>query len=116
MQFSDVEDVVKHYLRASDDLSDTGKREIERKYKLNQDKIRELDMSLPRLKQQIRDFFELSNKVKSVFLQIDDFYLLTRPDQPLVMDYIHRLLARLAHSRREWMAASRSALAIGLVI
>lgn len=78
-------------LRASDDLSDTGKREIERKYKLNQDKIRELDMWLPRLKQQIRDFFELSNKVKSVFLQIDDFYLLTRPDQPLVMDYIHRL-------------------------
>jgi Cdc6-like AAA superfamily ATPase len=75
----------------SDDLSDYGKREIERKYNLNQDKIRELDMWLPRLKQQIREFFDLSNKVKTVFLQVDDFYHLSRADQALVMDYIHRL-------------------------
>jgi Cdc6-like AAA superfamily ATPase len=78
-------------IKVSEDLSDHGKHEIERKYKLNQDKIRELDMWLPRLKQRIRDFFELSNKVKTVFLQIDDFYHLARSDQPLVMDYIHRL-------------------------
>ena len=78
-------------IKVSDDLSDHGKHEIERKYKLNQDKIRELDMWLPRLKQRIREFFELSNKVKTVFLEIDDFYHLTRSDQPLVMDYIHRL-------------------------
>jgi len=75
-----------------DELS---KKEIERKYKLNQNKIRELDTWLPRLKQQIREFFELSNKVKAVFLQIDDFYHLKRPDQPLVMDYIHRLCKEL---------------------
>jgi Cdc6-like AAA superfamily ATPase len=78
-------------IKASENLSEYSKREIERKYTLNQDKIRELDLWLPRLKQQIREFFELSNKVRSVFLQIDDFYHLTRPDQPLVMDYIHRL-------------------------
>jgi hypothetical protein len=77
--------------KVSGDLIDSGKREIERKYKLNQDKIGELDMWLPRLKQRIREFFELSNKVKTVFLQVDDFYHLTRSDQPLVMDYVHRL-------------------------
>jgi hypothetical protein len=43
------------------------------------------------LKQQIREFFELSNSVQAVYLQIDDFYHLRREDQPLVMDYIHRL-------------------------
>ena len=29
--------------------------------------------------------------VRAVYLQIDDFYHLIREDQPLVMDYIHRL-------------------------
>lgn len=53
--------------------------------------MRDLDMWLPRLKQQIREFFELSSTVRSVYLQIDDFYHLKRADQPLVMDYIHRL-------------------------
>jgi hypothetical protein len=48
-------------------------------------------MWLPRLKQQISEFFDLSKTVKSVFLQVDDFYHLSREDQPLVMDYIHRL-------------------------
>jgi hypothetical protein len=48
-------------------------------------------MWLPRLKQQIREFFELSTNVTAVYLQIDDFYFLRRNDQPLVMDYVHRL-------------------------
>ena len=48
-------------------------------------------MKLPRLKGQIREFFELSTAVKGVYLQIDDFYHLNRADQRLVMDYIHRL-------------------------
>jgi hypothetical protein len=48
-------------------------------------------MWLPRLKAQIREFFELSNTVKAVFLQVDDFYHLNRTDQPYVMDYVHRL-------------------------
>lgn len=48
-------------------------------------------MWLPRLKQGIREFFELSTSVHAVYLQIDDFYHLKRVDQPLVMDYIHRL-------------------------
>jgi energy-coupling factor transporter ATP-binding protein EcfA2 len=78
-------------LSLSNSLSQSDKREIEQRYKLSEDKIRALDTWLPRLKQQIREFFELSGSVKAVFLQIDDLYHLGRADQPLVIDYIHRL-------------------------
>lgn len=78
-------------LRAGASESQQQKAEIERRYKLHDDKIRDLDMWLPRLKAQIRDFFELSTTVTAVFLQVDDLYHLTRADQPYVMDYIHRL-------------------------
>jgi hypothetical protein len=78
-------------LNMSSDLSQLSTLETERKYSENQSKIRDLDMWLPRLKQQIREFFGLSTTVKAIFLQIDDFYHLSREDQPLVMDYIHRL-------------------------
>ena len=67
------------------------KAETERTYRILDDKIRDLDTKLPKLKAQIREFFDLSTAVKGVFLQIDDFYHLNRVDQPLVMDYIHRL-------------------------
>jgi hypothetical protein len=76
---------------ADADLSEYAKREVEKKYRINQSKIAELDTLLPRLKAEIRDFFSLSTSVKAIFLQIDDFYLLPKADQPLVMDYIHRL-------------------------
>ena len=75
----------------SADLRQLSRVETERKYSQSESKIRELDMWLPRLKQQIREFFELSREVKAIFLQVDDFYHLTREDQPLVMDYLHRL-------------------------
>jgi energy-coupling factor transporter ATP-binding protein EcfA2 len=75
----------------SGDLSEMWKHETERHYRVNENKIRELDMLLPKLKDQIREFFKLSSGVKSVFLQLDDFYHLSRPDQPFVMDYVHRL-------------------------
>jgi hypothetical protein len=78
-------------LAADDRLAELSKTETERRYLLNQDKIRELDTRLPQLKRQIREFFKLSAGVKAIFLQIDDFYHLAREDQPLVMDYIHRL-------------------------
>jgi hypothetical protein len=67
------------------------KTEVERSYKVRSDKLRELDMWLPRLKEQVREFFEVSSSVKAVFLQIDDLYHLRKIDQPFVMDYIHRL-------------------------
>ncbi|RKJ98876.1 hypothetical protein [Alicycliphilus denitrificans] len=67
------------------------KTEIERSYKVRSDKLRELDMWLPRLKEQVREFFQVSNSVKAVFLQIDDLYHLKKVDQPFVIDYIHRL-------------------------
>jgi len=78
-------------LGADADLSELSRVETERKYLLNQDKIRELDGLLPLLKKQIREFFDLSAGVEAVYLQVDDFYHLAREDQPLVMDYIHRL-------------------------
>jgi hypothetical protein len=46
---------------------------------------------LPQLKSQIREFFAISNDIKSVFIQVDDLYHLKRSDQPYVVDYIHRL-------------------------
>lgn len=60
-------------------------------YTEHENKIRELDTWLPRLKSEIREFFSISSSVRAVFLQIDDFYHLARADQPLVIDYIHRL-------------------------
>ncbi len=78
-------------LEASVGASARSTAEIERKFRILDDKIRELDTRLPRLKNQIREFFSLSTTVKAVLLQIDDFYHLSRSDQPLVMDYIHRL-------------------------
>ena len=65
--------------------------EIERSYTKHDDKLHELNMWLPELKRQVREFFELSSNVSAIFLQIDDFYHLNRIDQPFVMDYIHRL-------------------------
>ena len=78
-------------LRAGAGLTEKIKAETERSYRILDDKIRDLDTKLPGVKSQIREFFELSASVKAVFLQIDDFYHLNRIDQPLVMDYIHRL-------------------------
>jgi hypothetical protein len=83
-------------VKLGDELSEVSKRELERKYSENRSKIRDLDMWLPKLKQQIREFFQLSSSVQAVFLQIDDFYHLSREDQPLVMDYIHRLCKDLS--------------------
>lgn len=77
--------------KAKVNLGERTKEETEWSYKVLSDKIRELDMWLPRLKQQVRAFFEASSSVKAVFLQIDDFYHLKRTDQPFVVDYIHRL-------------------------
>jgi len=71
--------------------SESWKLETEKTYQLSEHKIQELDNWLPQLKQQIREFFDASTAVKTVFLQVDDFYHLKRSDQPLVMDYLHRL-------------------------
>ncbi|MCI0661205.1 MAG: hypothetical protein L0220_09050 [Acidobacteria bacterium] len=78
-------------LRAGAGTAEKTKAETELTYQILDDKIRELDTKLPKLKSQIREFFELSTAVKGIHLQIDDFYHLNRFDQPLVMDYIHRL-------------------------
>lgn len=72
-------------------VKSTATSEIETNYKLQTDKLRDLNIWLPRLKEQIRDFFSASTSVKTIFLQIDDLYHLRRSDQPFVVDYIHRL-------------------------
>ena len=78
-------------LRVGAGVTERTKAETERTFRILNDKIKELDTKLPQLKAEIREFFALSTSVKAVFLQIDDFYHLNRVDQPLVMDYIHRL-------------------------
>jgi hypothetical protein len=67
------------------------REETERTFNVHREKIRQLDILLPRLKQQIREFFELSASTEAVFLQVDDLYHLPRADQPFVVDYLHRL-------------------------
>jgi hypothetical protein len=78
-------------LSAKGSLNQTRKDEVERTFKLHRVKLQELDRWLPELKEQIREFFNLSKSVKAIFLQIDDYYHLKRTDQPFVIDYIHRL-------------------------
>lgn len=72
-------------------LGEKTREETERTFSVLNDKIRDLDMWLPRLKERVREFFDVSSSVKAVFLQIDDLYHLKRSDQPFVVDYIHRL-------------------------
>jgi len=76
---------------ASVSTSDRLRAETERNFKVHHDKLRELDTWLPRLKDQVREFFQVSTSVQAVFLQIDDLYHLKKADQPFVIDYIHRL-------------------------
>lgn len=88
---ANIETDISEDTTAALEFSKITKAETERRYQMVRHKLEELDLWLPRLKAQIREFFELSKSVKAVFLQIDDFYHLKRGDQPLVMDYIHRL-------------------------
>jgi hypothetical protein len=72
-------------------LSSTRKESVEAEYETFDDKIRELNQILPRLKRLIEQFFVLSQKVEVIFVELDDFYQLRRPIQPYVADYVHRL-------------------------
>lgn len=67
------------------------REQLERTYKKQSNKLRDLDLWLPELKHNIEDFFERSKNIDSIYLQIDDFYHLKKTDQPFVIDYIHRL-------------------------
>ncbi len=67
------------------------KSQIESEYKKADSKIGKLNLLMPELKKQIREFFLVSSKIKCVFIQIDDFYHITKVTQPHVVDYIHRL-------------------------
>lgn len=67
------------------------KAALEQEYKQHDSKIQKLNLLLPQLKARIREFFEISAEVKSVFLELDDFYHLPRTMQPHVADYVHRL-------------------------
>lgn len=67
------------------------KDEVETSFKVHREKLQELDRWLPELKQNVREFFSASEKVKGIIIQIDDLYHLRRTDQAFVVDYIHRL-------------------------
>ena len=64
---------------------------LERSYQIQETKVRDLDMWLPKLKNALRDVVELAANVDTVFLELDDYYHLRRVDQPYVMDFVHRL-------------------------
>lgn len=66
-------------------------QDVEKKYEKNENKLLDLNHNLPSYKSKIKEFFEVSKKIDSVFIQLDDFYQLTRVDQPFVADYVHRL-------------------------
>jgi hypothetical protein len=78
-------------LKALAGFSGKSRDEVERVFQSKHNKLEQLDKWLPSLKTQIREFFEVSDKVSAVFLQIDDLYQLRQEDQPFVVDYIHRL-------------------------
>jgi hypothetical protein len=67
------------------------KEEIEKTYTLYRKKLEKLELWIPELKRNIRDFISLSSKRKFIFIQVDDLYHLKRTDQAFVVDYIHRL-------------------------
>lgn len=72
-------------------LENAEKAVLEKTYKVSEAKVHDLHLLLPKIKQQLREFFNISSSVKAVFLQVDDFYHLKRVDQPFVADYLHRL-------------------------
>lgn len=88
-------------------LSEKSRSETERTYKVHSDKLRDLDMWLPHLKEQVREFFQVSKSVKAVFLQIDDLYHLKKSDQPFVMDYNSPTLQRRPPLFQSCNASSR---------
>jgi hypothetical protein len=63
----------------------------ERTFAQHREKLQELDLWLPELKANLREFFSISTNVHGIFLQIDDLYHLKRADQAFIVDYIHRL-------------------------
>jgi hypothetical protein len=60
-------------------------------FERHKEKLQELDLWLPELKANLREFFDISTNVHGIFLQIDDLYHLRRADQAFIVDYIHRL-------------------------
>ena len=71
--------------------SEDKRAEIEKTYVLYKKKLQRLELWIPELKRNIRDFVALSTKRKAVFVQVDDLYYLKRTDQAFVVDYVHRL-------------------------
>jgi hypothetical protein len=67
------------------------KEEVELEYQRSDSKVRDLSLKIPEFKRQISKVFEVSNDVKHVFIQLDDFYHIQRAVQPHVTDYIHRI-------------------------
>lgn len=65
--------------------------EVERTFNVQTNKIQKMNMLLPQLKRDVREFFSASTATKAIFLQIDDLYHLRRADQAFVVDYVHRL-------------------------
>jgi hypothetical protein len=73
------------------DVSQITTIEIEKKYQQSRNKIDELNTLLPLIKERLSLFFEYRKDINVVYIHVDDFYFFQQADQPLLMDYIHRL-------------------------
>lgn len=78
-------------VRFTGQLGNGSSSETELTYRLSHSKLRELDSLLPELKRDIAGFVSAANPTTAFLVQVDDFYHLSRADQPFVMDYLHRL-------------------------
>jgi Cdc6-like AAA superfamily ATPase len=79
------------------------KAAIEEEYSRYDSKIQKLNLLLPRFKESMGEFFDLSAHVKSVFIELDDFYHLPRtmhhtsPIMCIVSARIFRYFLSLQH-------------------
>jgi len=74
----------------SSTIGDKRLKEIEKKYSFERKKINYLNNSIDKYRELISKFIELK-KLESLFIMLDDYYLLNLLDQPFIVDYIFRL-------------------------
>ena len=80
-----------HGLKIGATESQDEKTAVEKEYQRYDNKVHKLNLLLPGLKDSVREFFNLSKNVKTIFIELDDFYHLQRSMHPHVADYVHRL-------------------------
>jgi len=71
-------------------LGDKKLKEIQKKFSFEKSKINYLNNNIDRYRELINQFISVK-KLDSLFIMLDDYYLLNLVDQPFIIDYIFRL-------------------------